>query len=554
MIATVFFSQLTVEFGILGLATGSLYAMMALGIIVVYRASGVLNFAAGSLGALSAFFFFNLIGHGFAWPLALALTLLMGAAIGAVTQLLVMRLLRNVSMLGKLIATLSLIALAEGLIGVIYNPQNALSPTSFLPTSSIKLTSQITIPEDRLILLGLVLVATVILALVYSRTMFGLATSAVAENRRVAALSGWSPTTIELANFMVAGTLSAATAVLLTPIVGLSVSVLTLVVFPSMAAALVGRFSSFGITLAAALGIGIVTAELQLFQPDIARILGTTPDALLGLPDVVPVLIIIVYTTFVGRARLERGATLTRLPLPGPGQVPKVLLAGGVLLTTVLILKLSPAWDDAFTITLGMAILVLSVVVVTGFAGQLSLCQFALAGFGAWVAARLVATQGFPFLVGAACGVAAALMLGLVIALPALRTRGVNLAVVTLGLSSMIYSVVFSSGPLTGGFIGTTVGVPHVLGINIDPIRHPDRYGLFVLRAAGAPRVDGGERPARPSGPPTDSSSSQRARRGVSRRRRLWGEALRVCSVGRNRRSSWCLHRVHESDRSVHEL
>ena len=73
---------------------------------------------------------------------------------------------------------------------------------SFLPTASVSLTSQITVPEDRLILLGIVLVATVVLAAVNTRTMFGLATAAVAENRRVAALSGWSTTTIELVNFI----------------------------------------------------------------------------------------------------------------------------------------------------------------------------------------------------------------------------------------------------------------------------------------------------------------------------------------------------------------
>ena len=481
MIATTFFSQLTVQFAILGMATGSLYAMMALGIVVTYRASGVLNFAAGALGALAAFFYFDLRDHGVAWPLALVFTLLLGAAIGAVTQVLVMRVLRNVSMIGKLIATLGLISLSQGLVNVIYDPQTALSPTSFLPTTSLSLTSQITVPEDRLILLGIVLTATAILAAVYARTMFGLATSAVAENRRVAALSGWSTTTIEVVNFMVAGALAAATAVLLAPIVGLDVSVLTLVVFPSLAAALVGRFSSFGITLVAALGIGVITAELQLFQPDIARIFGTDAQTLQGLPDVVPVLIIILYTAFVGRARLERGATLTRLPLPGSGRVPKFLLAAGVAVTALLILSVSPSWDDAFTMTMAIAILVLSVVVLTGFAGQLSLAQFALAGFGAWVAARLIATQGFPFLLGGACGILACIALGLVIALPALRTRGVNLAVATLGLSSLIYSVVFNNGPLTGGFLGTKVGSPHIAGMNIDPILHSDRYGIFVL-------------------------------------------------------------------------
>src|SRR4051794_17108606 len=143
IVATALLSESAVKFAILGMATGSLYAMMALGIVVTYRASGVLNFAAGSLGALSAFFFFDLRDHGVAWPLALALTLVLGAGIGAAMQVLIMRVLRNVSMVGKLIATLGLIALGQGLVNVIYDPQTALSPPSFLPTRVVSLTSQI---------------------------------------------------------------------------------------------------------------------------------------------------------------------------------------------------------------------------------------------------------------------------------------------------------------------------------------------------------------------------------------------------------------------------
>ena len=97
-------------------------------------------------------------------------------------------------------------------------------------------------------------------------------------------------------------------------------------------------------------------------------------------------------------------------------------------------------------VSMAMAIVCLSVVVVTGYVGQLSLAQLALAGVGAWVSGRLAAVYDLPFLLVVAIAVAAAVPVGVLVALPALRTRGVELAVLTLGLSVMAYELVFSNG------------------------------------------------------------------------------------------------------------
>ena len=111
---------------------------------------------------------------------------------------------------------------------------------------------------------------------------------------------------------------------------------------------------------------------------------------------------------------------------------------------------------------------------MTGYAGQLSLCQFALGGFGAWVAARLIVTQGIPFEVGLLAAMAAAIPIGLLVALPALRTRGINLAVATLGLALLIQELILDNSPLTGGFVGTVVPFPrpqHRPGQTRRPLR-----------------------------------------------------------------------------------
>ena len=138
-------------------------------------------------------------------------------------------------------------------------------------------------------------------------------------------------------------------------------------------------------------------------------------------------------------------------------------------------------WIDAITVSLGVAIVLLSIVVLTGYAGQLSLAQYSIAGFGAYVAGRLVAVFDIPFLLGLLAGVAAAVPLGLIFGLPAVRTRGINLAIVTLGLGTTIELMLFKNRNYTGGVQGTQVGNPDLFGYDIGSINHPSRYGIFVL-------------------------------------------------------------------------
>ena len=359
----------------LGLATGSLYAIYALGIVLTYRASGVLNFAIGSLGAIAAYFFYSLRDdHHVNWVLALALALALGALIGVAMHFLVMVLLRKVSVIAKLISTLALITLSTGIIDLVWGDQGGRSPTSILPTNPVKLSSQIYIPEERLILIGIVLALTVILRFAYTRTLFGLATSAVAESRRVAAASGWSPNRIEVANFVITGVFSAGAAILLVPIIGLSVSRLTLVVLPALAAAMVGRFSSFVVTLIAALGIGVATDRalpLPARHHRLFRLVAGRADRAAGRRDAAR------DHSRCHARRARRGSSAAsrtlRLPLPGDGHVPKGLLVVGVVATLAVILTASPRYGTAFATTLGWAIVILSVVVVTG------LCRPALA-------------------------------------------------------------------------------------------------------------------------------------------------------------------------------
>jgi ABC-type branched-subunit amino acid transport system ATPase component/ABC-type branched-subunit amino acid transport system permease subunit len=480
MLATALWSQSALRFVLLGAATGSLSALVALGIVLVYRTSGVLNFSAGALGGIAAYICYDLRDGGMPTAPAVAIGLLVGVGLGLLTYV-VMALLRDASRLARLIATLGLFSVFESFM-VLRWGIDVTQPRSLLPSKNVTLFGDLVIGRDRLILIGVALVCAVVLRLIYSGTLFGLATSAVAENRKVAASAGWSPDRIEMANFAIAGGLSALAAILLAPIVTLNAAVLALTVLPALAAALVGRFSSFGITVLAALGIGIVQSEISLFQPDIAKAFGMSTPSLTGLAQAVPLAIILVFLIATGRSRLQRGETLARLPLPGNGRVSLLPVVLGIAVSVALLVGVD-TWADALITTFAIAIILCSVVVVAGFAGQLSLCQFALAGLGAWMAARLVSANGWPFEVALVAAVIGTTLVGVVVALPAIRTRGSSLAVATLAIALMFNALIFTNSSVTGGVVGLPIKRVSFLGINLDPLGHPQRYGGFVLVA-----------------------------------------------------------------------
>lgn len=460
-----------IRFGLLGLGVGSVYALVGLSIILVYRSSGVLNFSAGSVGAVAAYLFYDLtVVHG--WPEAPAflVTLAAGALLGAATHQLVMSRLRTASTLAKLIASLGIMTMLQALVTLRWG-SNPLFARSILPDGTVEFTSDLKIAEDRIWLIAISGLLTVSLGLLYTKTSFGRATSAVAQNRRAAASLGWSASRIEFANWTVAGGLSALAGILLAPIVGLQVGTLTLLVVPALASALIGGFSSFPLTAAGALMIGVLESETARFiSPHVT-----------GAGSSVPFLVIILVIVAGGRARPARSDLPTRLPGLGSGRVPPLLTAAGLVAGLVVIAAAPTGASVAVGTTFTAAIMVLSVVVVTGYAGQLSLGQWAIAGVGAWSAARLADSWSAPFWLAALLGIAAAVPVGLLVALPALRTRGVNLAVTTLGLALVVQAMVLENSDLTGGADGLRVGTPSLFGISLDPVKHPERFATLTL-------------------------------------------------------------------------
>ena len=465
-----------VRFALLGLGAGAVYALAAQGMVLVYRGSGVLNFAHGAIGMVGAFGFYLWRADGMPTPLAFVLALVLGAAIGAATHLLVMRPLRRAPALSRLIATLGLLTLLLG-FGLERWGDRSRIVAKVLPTAPVEVLPGAIVGEDRLILLGIAVALTLVLFAVYRWTRFGLATTAVAESRRATATIGISPDVVATANWAIGTTLAVAAAILIVNVTGLQAQNLTLLVVPGVAAALVGGFRSFGLTLAGGLAIGILESEVAFVQTKVSD-----PTALAGWGRAVPFLVIILVLVVRGRALPLRSEAIERPPAVGDGRVRPVVVAP-LVLAAVVFLAAGPPTNilEASITTASVGIIVLSLTVVTGFAGQLSLAQFALAGSGAWIATRLIANYDTPFELAALVAILGTIPVGVAVGLPALRTRGVNLAVATLGLSLVVESLVLNNSRRTGGITGTQIGSVRLFGADFDATRHPDRYAVLTF-------------------------------------------------------------------------
>ncbi|SHH59917.1 ABC transporter permease subunit [Streptomyces sp. 3214.6] len=459
------------RFALLGLGLGALYALTAHGIVLVYRGSGVLNLAHGAIGMAGAYVQWELAAHHDVpyWP-ATACGVLASAVLGVLTHLLVLRPLRRASTLARLVGTLAVFIVLTAIALKRYGDDLQLVPGK-LPTRLLTIAGA-TVSEDRVWLLGIAVAVTAVLHLLYKRTLFGLGTTAVAENEGVAASLGWSPDLVATGNWALGSALAGLTGILIVPVIGLSVSGLTTLLLSALAAALVGRFSSFPVTLAGGLVIGIVQSELTRFGSDVT-----------GLASSVPFLFIALALVARGRALPLRGTFLDRLPALGTGRVRPVPLTAAVVVGLGLVSVSTPLWADAITNTLVLSLITLSLVVVTGYAGQVSLAAYALAGTGAFIAGHASADWGWPFELALLAGVLGTVPIGMLFALPAVRTRGVNLAIITLGLGTTLEAMIFQNTGLstTPGSDGIAVGHQTLFGISISGVDHPQRYAALVL-------------------------------------------------------------------------
>ena len=418
---------------------------------------------------------------------ALALAVLLGAAVGLVVYVLVFRPLRQSPVLARVVASLGLLLYLQEIVRLRFPVAGAGVTTRrpVLPEDPVRLAGT-AVSQNRLLLVGLVVLATVGLTALYHLTRFGLATRAAASNEKGALLLGISPDVLGAANWAIASVLAGLAVILIEPISGLDPIATTLLVVPALAAALLGRLRSFAIAAAAGLGIGMLQSWILGYavQPEVTWIPEWLPTT--GLQQAVPVALIIGALVWGGDALPDRSAILTsHLPgSPTPRHVAAWTAALGALVLIGL-LTASAGYRQAIIVSMVFALLALSVVVVTGYVGQISLAQLAFAGVSGFTVIRLD-EHGVPFALAAIIAALVAAALGVLVGLPATRVRGMSLAITTLALAVAIEQLVLASPSFSGGPAGSSAPRPNLGGLDVGiSARGADNFrpafGLMVL-------------------------------------------------------------------------
>jgi sulfate-transporting ATPase len=350
----------------------------------------------------------------------------------------------------------------------------------FFPTHGLRLGPAV-VSEDRIWILGVATALTLGLWSVYKFTTFGAATTGLAENPRAVATLGWSPFRLAALNWTIGGALSGLAGVLLAPIIGFSADGFSLLIVPALAVAVLAGFRSFPLALLGGIAIGVLESETVLVQANHpTSLLGFFPTV--GLDSVVPFAVILAVLYFRGRPLPLRGETSDRLPRLGQGRPRWNAIGIAFAVACASVFLFGNAWTAALTLSATVAVIALSVVVITGYAGQLSLAQYGLAGVGALISSRLADAGGLPFTAAAPIGVVAAVLVGFVVALPAARVRGVNLAVVTMSLAVVINDAVLANTSWNGGAVrGTVLPTPSFFGLDVGTVAHPGRWAVLCL-------------------------------------------------------------------------
>lgn len=470
-------------FAALGIAYGAAYAGLGVGVVTTYRATGVVNLAVGAIAMWAAYVYdemhttgrlylpivgpWTYIDTGSAKGILVSLVVGVGSStvLCLALYLLVFRPLRDAPQLAHVAATIGITMMLQSVALLSFGVQQR-SVESFYSDATVTIAGQ-PVPVDQFEALGILLAATLCVTAYLKWTRSGLATLAMSDSPRSVGLFGYSPTSLALTAWGVSGALAGLAGILVAPIVQLSAQNFTLFIVPVLAAALVAKFRSIPLVFVAGVGLGVGQSILGYakIQPWYPAVLQT------GVEDALPFIVILVV--LIARKRVISGRETT-----AAGRLPRVYRPSGwrptvavmLVLTVPCLLFLDGTYRFGLYQTLIGALLMLSFVLLTGYGGQISVAQVAVAGLAGLFTTRLAVSLDIPFPLAPGLGVLVAAMLGLLIALPALRAQGIHLLILTLAFAVAAQAVVF--------------GNPQLNPINLAFVPSPKVFGLdFGVRA-----------------------------------------------------------------------
>ncbi|MET0525529.1 MAG: ABC transporter permease [Nocardioides sp.] len=482
------------QFAVLGLSTGAVYAVLATSLVSVYAATGLINFAQGSITLWAVWQAAALQYDGTlvlpvgslslsegglsAWP-AVGIGVLSGVIWSLIAHVAVFKPLRQAPVLAQVVASIGIMIFLQTLVTLRFDTTSISIAPPLLPTGTISVGTAVIAWSD-LMLAGIAIAVAAVMWAYFRFTTAGVATRAASESEQAARFMGFSPDRLAAAIWVLTGAASSFVVVLAAPSIGLDPTSFTFYVVPALAVALVGRLTSIFTACFAGLVLGCLQTELFYL---------TTKSwwpawAQAGFGDTIPFVIVIVALFAFGGRIPARGTTEVGMPEVVLPRIRPVMSGGFLALVVLALFLTSGSWRYGIISSVIMTLLALSLVLLTGYLGQISLATMAFAGTAGFVLSKLGTAWGVPFPLDFILAVTAATLAGVLVAVPALRIRGAQLAVVTLAAAVALQSFVFGNPALTP-FEGHRINDVDVFGFSLG-VRDGTtlvtmRFALFTL-------------------------------------------------------------------------
>ncbi len=428
---------------IVGLLNGSAYALIGVSITLMFRSTGVLSLAHAAFAASAAYIYASLAGeHGVNEILAAVVALVITVLYGLVIERLVARPLQQASPTIKLISTLGVMALTVGLSLLIFGFQPMAAP-NLLPDSVVTL-GDLGISYLQIATFVVSTALLVGLGGFLFRTRFGLAVRTMAEDVDVARLMGIPVAGVSRFNWALASLIAGITGILLAPSFGfLTAATFPLLIIRALVATLFGGLSGLGLTFVGGLTIGV--------SESLTILLSSAPGAQELVLLLIVVALLVLRRTWPAelggdQSLIGPGQTLN-LPAPvhraisevrvrlAPMVLPLMLLMSALLVVPA---TRSEYWAAVGARALFYVIEALSMVMLVGWGGQVSLMHGAYVGIGAFVCARLVQVDGWPLALAIPTAGLVGMALGALVGIPALRLSGMQFAIASLAFSGAV--------------------------------------------------------------------------------------------------------------------
>jgi branched-chain amino acid transport system permease protein len=451
------------EFTIIGIVLGAAYAVAASGLVLTYSTSGIFNIAHGAIGMFMAFVYWQL---SVAWHIGVVVSFILTVFVlaplmGAVLERTLIRRVDPSNVSVTLAMTVGLTIFLIGLVGKIWPPTARVVP-QFFGNHGFQFLG-VFVQWQEVITIGAAVAIAIGLRLFLYGTRTGIAMRGVVDNRDLIGLFGGKPKNLTTMSWAIGASLASVAGILVAPRLQLDPLILTLLVIDAYAAAMVGRLKSLPMTFVGALAVGLLSSYAVGYFPT-SGIWDSTP--IQGLELSVPSVMLFVVLLVLPMSRLRSGTLQRRVP-KAPASFSRSL-QGGVLLVGAVIAYISfsgPGSVAKLGIGLAFGLVCLSLVPLAGWGGQISICQLTFAGIGAFGMYKFGQGGNVMGLVAAAVFAGT---VGALVALPALRLRGLYLALATMAFASAMDNMFFPWSAIFGFNGSVHIFRPSAFGVSVS--------------------------------------------------------------------------------------